>query len=117
MKALEQFLRPEFINRVDEVVCFNRLSEENFQGIARIMLDELKGSLSDKAITFTYDDALVAFLTHKSYSLTYGARNLRRTIQKELEDAMATKIIDSYEHPVSQIRATIRDGTIALDAL
>ncbi|MCI2057429.1 MAG: ATP-dependent Clp protease ATP-binding subunit [Oscillibacter sp.] len=117
MKALEQFLRPEFINRVDEVVCFNRLSEENFQGIARIMLDELKGSLSDKAITFTYDDALVAFLTHKSYSLTYGARNLRRTIQKELEDAMATKIIDSYEHPVSQIRATIRDGAIALDAL
>jgi len=117
MKALEQFLRPEFINRVDEVVCFNRLTEENFQGIARIMLGELAASLKEKAITFTYDDALVEYLTHKSYSLTYGARNLRRTIQRELEDPMATKIIDGYEHPVTQLRATVRDGGIALDAL
>ncbi len=99
MKALQQFLRPEFINRVDAVITFNRLSEENFRGIARIMLEELAASLKDKGITFTYDDALVALLTHKSYSRTYGARNLRRTIQKELEDPMATQIIDSYEKP------------------
>ena len=117
MKALQQFLRPEFINRVDAVITFNRLSEENFQGIARIMLNELVDSLKDKAITFTYDDALVAWLTHKSYSRTYGARNLRRTIQKELEDAMATKIIDSYEHPISQVKATVEDDAIQLYCL
>jgi ATP-dependent Clp protease ATP-binding subunit ClpA len=117
MKALQQFLRPEFINRVDAVITFNRLAEDDFQKIARIMLDELVSSLKDKAITFTYDDALVEFLTHKSYSRTYGARNLRRTIQKELEDPMATRIIDSYEHPVSQVKATVEDNEVRLYTL
>ncbi|MDY3692661.1 MAG: ATP-dependent Clp protease ATP-binding subunit [Dysosmobacter sp.] len=117
MKALQQFLRPEFINRVDAVICFNRLTEEHFQGIARIMLNELAGSLKEKGITFTYDDALVAWLTHKSYSLTYGARNLRRTIQKEVEDPMATKIIDSYENPITQVKATVEDEKIRLYTL
>ena len=114
MKALQQFLRPEFINRVDAVITFNRLTEENFQRIARIMLEELVASLRDKAIYFTYDDALLEFLTRKSYSRTYGARNLRRTIQKELEDPMATKIIDSYEHPISQVKATVENDAIQL---
>lgn len=117
MKALQQFLRPEFINRVDEVVCFNRLSEENFQGIARIMLGELAVSLKEKAITFTYDDALVAWLTHKSYSLTYGARNLRRTIQKDLEDPLAAQLIDSYEAPITQVRATVEEEKVKLYTL
>mgnify|MGYP004649047589 FL=1 len=117
MKGLEQFLRPEFINRVDEVICFNRLSEENFRSIARIMLGELETSLKDKGVTLTCDDALAAYLTHKSYSEVYGARNLRRTIQKELEDPMAALMIDSYEHPVSQIRATAEDGKVKLSAL
>ena len=117
MKALQQFLRPEFINRVDAVICFNRLTEEHFQGIARIMLNELAGSLKEKGITFTYDDALLAWLTHKSYSLTYGARNLRRTIQKEVEDPMATKIIDSYENPITQVKATVEDEKVRLYTL
>jgi len=117
MKALQQFLRPEFINRVDAVITFNRLSEENFQGIARIMLEELVASLRDKAISLTYDDELVAWLVHKSFSRTYGARNLRRTIQKELEDAMATRIIDSYENPISQVRATVEDDAVKLYCL
>ncbi len=117
MKALQQFLRPEFINRVDAVICFNRLSEENFKSIARIMLDELATSLKDKGIAFTYDDALVDFLTEKSYSLTYGARNLRRTIQKELEDPMATKIIDSYDAPITQVKATAENGAVKLYTL
>ena len=117
MKGLEQFLRPEFINRVDEVICFNRLSEENFQSIARIMLEELTASLKDKGVTLTYDDGLLAYLTHKSYSVTYGARNLRRTIQKELEDPMAAQMIDSFEHPISQIRATVEDEKVKLYAL
>ena len=117
MKALQQFLRPEFINRVDAVITFNRLSRENFQAIARIMLGELAASLKDKGIAFTYDDALVELLTEKSYSLTYGARNLRRTIQKELEDPMATRIIDSYETPITQIKATAEDGQVKLYTL
>ena len=117
MKALQQFLRPEFINRVDAVITFNRLTEEHFQSIARIMLDELKTSLRDKGISFDYDDALVEYLTHKSYSRTYGARNLRRTIQRDVEDPMATKIIDSYENPVSLVKATVEEGEIKLYTL
>ena len=115
MKALQQFLRPEFINRVDAVITFNRLSEESFQAIARIMLDELKASLQEKGITFTYDAALVDFLTKKSYSRTYGARNLRRTIQKELEDPMATKIIDSYECPIIGVNASAAEEKVVLE--
>ena len=117
MKALEQFLRPEFINRVDEVICFNRLTEENFKGIAAIMLRELQDSLRDKGITFTYEPSLVDYLTEKSYSITYGARNLRRCIQKDLEDPMATRIIESYESPITQIRARAQDGAVVLDCL
>ena len=115
MKALQQFLRPEFINRVDAVITFNRLSEENFQGIAQIMLGELVDSLREKGITFTYDHSLVDFLTEKSFSRTYGARNLRRTIQKELEDPMATKIINSYETPITHIQARAENGKVQLE--
>ncbi|MCI9239776.1 ATP-dependent Clp protease ATP-binding subunit [Oscillibacter sp.] len=117
MKALQQFLRPEFINRVDAVITFNRLSEKDFQSIARIMLDELRDSLKEKGITFTYDATLVDFLTKKSYSRTYGARNLRRTIQKELEDPMATKIINSYEDPIIGINAAAENEHVCLQTL
>ena len=117
MKGLQQFLRPEFINRVDAVVTFNRLGEDHFGSICRIMLEELKQSLKEKAIAFTYDDALVKYLTEKSFSRTYGARNLRRTIQTELEDPMATKIIDSYDCPVTQVKATAENGEVKLYTL
>ena len=117
MKALQDFLRPEFLNRVDEIVCFNHLTKENFAGIARIMLDELKASLGDKGYTLRYDEALVDYLVEKSYSLTYGARNLRRLIQKELEDPMAARIIDAFENPITQISATVRDGAVQLYTL
>ena len=117
MKALRDFLRPEFLNRVDEIVCFNHLTKENFSGIARIMLEELRTSLRDKGYAFRYDDALVDYLVEKSYSMTYGARNLRRLIQKELEDPMASRIIDSFEHPITQISATAANGTVQLYTL
>ena len=96
MKALNQFLRPEFINRVDEIICFNHLTEENFKGIARIMLGELTDSLREKGLTFAWDEKLVDYVTAKSYSLTYGARNLRRVLQKEIEDPLAGRIIGEY---------------------
>ena len=117
MKALQDFLRPEFLNRVDEIICFNHLTKENFTGIARIMLEELRTSLNDKGYTFRYDDALVDYLVEKSYSMTYGARNLRRQIQKELEDPMAARIIDSFENPITQISATAADGAVQLYTL
>ena len=117
MKALGEFLRPEFLNRVDEVICFNRLDEQNFAGIARIMLSELQKSLEDKGLHFTWDEAVEEYLVKKSYSATYGARNLRRTIQKDLEDIMAAQIIDSYEHPVTQIRASMEDGKLVVRSM
>ena len=117
MKALGEFLRPEFLNRVDEVICFNRLDEKNFAGIAHIMLDELQKSLEDKGLHFTWDEDVEDYLVKKSYSATYGARNLRRTIQKELEDVMAAQIIDSYEHPVTQIHASMEDGKLVVRSL
>ena len=117
MKALGEFLRPEFLNRVDEVICFNRLDEQNFAGIARIMLSELQKSLEDKGLHFTWDEAVEEYLVKKSYSATYGARNLRRTIQKDLEDTMAAQIIDSYEHPVTQIRASMENGKLVVRSM
>ena len=117
MKALGEFLRPEFLNRVDEVICFNRLDEKNFAGIAHIMLDELQKSLEDKGLHFMWDEDVEDYLVKKSYSATYGARNLRRTIQKELEDVMAAQIIDSYEHPVTQIHASMEDGKLVVRSL
>ena len=117
MQALQQFLRPEFINRVDDVICFNHLTEDNFKSIAKIMLEELKQTLADKGLSLTYGDDLLDYLTRKSYSETYGARNLRRLIQRELEDAIATRIIDSYMAPITHLQAVVENDKLELLAL
>ena len=117
MKALNDFLRPEFINRVDEIVYFNQLSEDNFKGIAVLMLKELVGTLKEKEINFTWDDTLLDYLVKKSYSAAYGARNLRRLIQKELEDAIAVRLIEGYQNPVSQLKAVSNGETLELLAM
>jgi len=106
MKALGEFLRPEFINRVDEVICFNRLSEADFRRIAEIMLNELKDALENRGVQLSWNESLVDYLVKKSYSITYGARNLRRTIQKDVEDPIAEKIIDSFVEPIHAITVT-----------
>ena len=115
MKALQGFLRPEFLNRVDEIITFNHLTEENFLGIADIMLKELRESLLSRGLTLSWDDDLRQLLVKKAYSVTYGARNLRRTIQKELEDPISEAIIDSFEHPISAIRIRVEGETVKLD--
>jgi len=115
MRALREFLRPEFINRVDEIITFNHLTEENFLGIADIMLRELKESLSARGLTLDWNDDLKNLLVKKAYSVTYGARNLRRTIQKELEDPISEAIIDSFEHPISTIRIRVEGDSVKLD--
>ena len=106
MKGLEGFLRPEFINRVDEIVYFNQLSEDNFKAIARIMLSELDGVMKEKNIAFSYDESVLDYLVKKSYSAAYGARNLRRQIQKDLEDPIAAKLIQRYAQPITMVRLT-----------
>jgi len=115
MKALSEFLRPEFINRVDEIITFNHLTEENFRGIADIMLRELKQSLADRGLQLTWEDSLSDYLVNKAYSMTYGARNLRRTIQKDLEDPISEKIIDSFENPISQLHIRVADQTVQVE--
>jgi len=116
MKALSEFLRPEFLNRVDEIICFNRLSEENFRSIAGIMLGELRENLEEHGVALRWDESVIDRLVKTSYSVTYGARNLRRTIQREIEDGVAEKIIDSFEAPISQIALTAADDKIQITA-
>ena len=115
MNALREFLRPEFINRVDEIITFNHLSKENFLGIADIMLAELKENLASRGLSIHWDEDLKQFLADKAYSVTYGARNLRRTIQQELEDPISEAIIDSFEKPISALTVRIVDGNVKLD--
>ena len=116
MKALREFLRPEFINRVDEIVTFNHLSQENFLGIADIMLKELQDNLAERGLTLTWDDSVRTYLVDKAYSVTYGARNLRRTIQRDLEDPIAERIIRSFETPISEIHVDVDNGSIRCSA-
>ena len=117
MKALHGFLRPEFINRVDEIITFNHLTEENFVGIADIMLAELRDSLSARGLTLSWDESVRGYLVKKAYSMVYGARNLRRTIQKDLEDPIAEKIIDSFENPISQLKIRAVEDKVEVLAL
>ena len=115
MKALQSFLRPEFINRVDEIITFNHLSKTHFAGIADIMLRELQESLSQRGLTFQWTEDVRDHLVDGAYSVTYGARNLRRFIQQELEDPISEVIIDSFESPITGISARMEDGKIRLD--
>ena len=116
MGALREFLRPEFINRVDEIITFNHLSEENFLGIADIMLSELKESLTARGLELTWTEDVRQLLVKEAYSVTYGARNLRRTIQQKLEDPISEKIIDSFESPISSISICVEEGAVVVEA-
>ena len=114
MKALNEFLRPEFINRVDEIVSFNRLSEENFAEIARLMMTELRDSMAEKGYRLDFDEALLQYLAHKSYSAAYGARNLRRLIQKEVEDAVTAILIDGYDRHFVSLSVTAAEEKVVI---
>ena len=101
-KALSAFLRPEFLNRVDEIITFRQLDRNDFVRIASIMLGELSAALAEKHITLTVTDAAKEQIVDKSYSRTYGARNMRRYIQKEVEDRLAAELISGYEQHYTQ---------------
>ena len=115
MKALNEFLRPEFINRVDEVVCFNQLTEDNFRHIAEIMLGELKTLMAEKGIELSWDESLSDYLVKEAYSVSYGARNLRRLIQKQIEDAIAEKLISGRNSRVSAIEMSAAEGRVEIN--
>ncbi len=114
MKALNEFLRPEFINRVDEVVCFNQLSEENFRAIAALMLGEVRDLLSEKNVSLSWEDSLLDYLVRKGYSVTYGARNLRRLIQKEIEDRLAAEMIARRGTPIASVSLSASESGVQI---
>lgn len=115
MKALNEFLRPEFINRVDEVICFNQLTEENFRAIAALMLDEVKAVLEGKNLGLVWDKSMIDYLVEKGYSVTYGARNLRRLIQKEIEDVIAEKLIEKRGTEVRTVSLSASGGKVTVE--
>ena len=114
MKALREFLRPEFIGRVDEVVVFNDLTDDNYDKIAELMLGELKEPLADKGITLTWDDGVPAEIRKRMDSHVRGARDLRNVIRRSIEDKIADMIIDADGAPVTAISITSEDGEIVL---
>ncbi len=115
LKALNDFLRPEFINRVDEIVYFNSLSEENFRSIAELMLTETSCAIAERGISMTWSAELIDYLVKKSYSVVYGARNLRRTIQKDVEDAIAQKIIDCRGENAEKIYVSADENGVTVE--
>jgi ATP-dependent Clp protease ATP-binding subunit ClpC len=116
LKALSDIMRPEFINRVDEIIAFNQLTKEDFKKIAGIMLGDLKSNLAERQIEFTWADEAVEYLVEKSFSIKYGARNLRRLIQREVEDGIASAIIDNYEGNISLVKLSSDGDKIIISA-
>ena len=117
MKALRDFLRPEFLGRIDEIVVFNPLTEENFAGIAGLMLDEMKSPLEEKHISLRYTDEALKAIAHKAYGQKLGARDIRRVIRNEVEDKIAELLIDKGEGAVSAVAISADNGEIKVDAL
>ena len=116
MKALEDIMRPEFLNRIDEIIAFNQLTEADFRRISSIMLGELRDTLSDKGIRLTWDDSLLDWLTEKSFSIKFGARNLRRLIEKEIENPLATAIVTG-DRPLTGAYLRAADGKMVLETI
>ncbi len=116
MKALEDIMRPEFLNRIDEIIAFNQLTEADFRRISTIMLSELRDTLSDKGIRLTWDDSLLDWLTEKSFSIKFGARNLRRLIEKEIENPLATAIVTG-DCPLTGAYLRASEGKMVLETI
>ena len=117
VKALNDFLRPEFINRVDEIIYFHRLTEENIRAIASLMLEDLRTAMAERGTALTWDESVITYLAEKGYSAVYGARNLQRLIQKDIEDAIATEIIDHLKGAAKTVGLTVQDGKIVVLAV
>ena len=117
IKALEDIMRPEFLNRIDEIIAFNQLTEDDFGKICGILLDQLKDSVAVRGIRLSWDDSLVSYLTHKAFSIKYGARNLRRLIEKDVENALAAEIIKACDTPLTGAHVTANDEGIQIQTI
>ena len=117
VKALEEIMRPEFLNRIDDIISFSHLTKEDFRGIAAIMLGQLRDTLAENNIRLTWDDSLVDYLIEDSFSVKFGARNLRRAIEKQVEDELANRIIAAWEHPLSGAHVSAADGKILVQTI
>ena len=117
VKALEEIMRPEFLNRIDDIISFSHLTKEDFHGIAAIMLGQLRDTLAENNIRLTWDDSLVDYLIEDSFSVKFGARNLRRAIEKQVEDELANRIIAAWEHPLSGAHVSAADGKIVVQTI
>ena len=116
LKALEEIMRPEFLNRIDEIIAFNQLTEADFRRIAVIMLEELRNTLAGKSIRLTWDDSLLDWLTERSFSLKFGARNLRRLIEKEIENPLATAMVTG-DLPLTGAHLRAENGKLSIDTI
>ena len=117
IKALEDIMRPEFLNRIDEIIAFNQLTEDDFGKICGILLGQLKDSVAVRGIRLSWDDSLVSYLTHKAFSIKYGARNLRRLIEKDVENALAAEIIKACDTPLTGAHVTANDDGIQIQTI
>lgn len=117
VKALEEIMRPEFLNRIDDIISFSHLTKDDFRGIAAIMLGQLRDTLEENNIRLTWDDSLVDYLIEDSFSVKFGARNLRRAIEKQVEDELANRIIAAWEHPLSGAHVSAADGKIIVQTI
>ena len=116
-KALAKFLRPEFLNRIDEIITFRHLNKDDFAKIAEIMIKQLKDHLIEKGIKLTYTDDALKLIAEESYSEKFGARNMRRYIERNVEDNIANLIIDSMPNKIYAIAITASDGKIKIDSI
>ncbi|MBQ4298439.1 MAG: ATP-dependent Clp protease ATP-binding subunit, partial [Clostridia bacterium] len=114
MKALESFLRPEFINRVDEIITFRSLTKEDFSAISVIMLDQLAEALAERGIRFRYSASAAAYIGENSYSSRFGARNMRRFIQVNVEDPLANRIIAARDRKIADAYLDTADGSLSV---
>ena len=114
-KSLSTFLRPEFINRIDEIITFRHLDKNDFVKIADIMLSKLRNHLAEKEIKLVYNEDVLKFIANESYSEKYGARNMRRYIEKQVEDKLAAVILDNYNNGLSGISLTVVDNDIKVE--
>ncbi len=116
-KALSSFLRPEFINRIDEIITFRHLDKSDFKRIAALMLGKLKEHLLDNGTKLVYGEEVMEFIAEKSYSEKYGARNMRRYIERQIEDKLAALFIENYEKPLIGVSLSVKDGEIVTESI
>ena len=117
MDALKQTFRPEFLNRLDEIIVFHKLTDENIRRIASLMLDEVVRRTADIGITLSYTPEVAAEVAREGFDPVYGARPLRRAVTHAVEDALSTEMLEGHIKAGDRINATMRDGKIAFDKL